>query len=405
MSLTTSFQYSPTQERDFWVELEIPHGLYKSKWDDHSDRLERLVEGSSILKRHFTPHWEIVETKSIPSKTVAIQTLISDYPEWARSILSAYEFSLNTNEDLVLAQLNDISLEDDNPLSSHVDTAIDRSDKKFAIILLDLLEPERLKDIYILSYLRRRSPIKTFEVTNTDDPFEDIAESEILGEINDKSRESHIWHRFDADGDSLLVIKVHEEDDVRVQPDTNTEVEEAEILILKSTSEGIQVYSSDSGFLGATRRGIQKGIETADNDIDQCDVTPSDEIISHQEYDDAVEKIESGDLGSDLVLHKLYVENAPLAGSPKLRLMDAIGGLSNTLDDFRSKDIELLADPDSVEQIGISYQNRVFTLYPSTDDSGVRLRYRPSVNDEQLLRDFESEIEQTLGVSVIFEKK
>lgn len=403
MSSDTS--YSPTTDREFWVELEIPYGLHDSNWDEHGSRLERHVEQGRILKRHFTPHWELNKDKDIPKKVDAIETLTSEHPEWANAILCAYEFSRNTNKDQVIDRLRKIDIEDDDPLSSHVDTALSNSDKKFAVILLDLIQSKRLRDIYVLSRLRRRSPISTFEISDSADLLEEFEDSKLLEELEDQTREFNIWHQFRSNGNVYLVLKIHEEDDVQIQPETNAEVEEGNLLILKAKDDIAQIYARSDDLLGAAQRGIQKGIESGDNDIDDCTVEPANPTMPKKDYDEAVQKIESGDTGSSLSLHKLHIENAPLSGSPKLRLSNPYGDLTDAIEELKANDIPLLEDPDSIEQIGFMYDGRKFTLYPEEKGETVRLRYQSSINDEGLLDGFESEVENLFDISLIFERE
>lgn len=404
---TSSPEYSPTIDDEFWVELEVPYELYLENWDeDHKHQLINLVESNGgVLKRHLEPYWDLTQPGNIPKKKAAIEDLASDKPEWAAALLSAYQFNKNTNEEHVLSRLSQVSIDDDDVLQKHVDTATSNSDKKFAIILLDMLSPERLKDIYVLSQLRRTTPTTTYEVTDTNDPLEDLEQTELLEELQDESREFNVWHKFKSNGSSYLVIKIHREDGVQVQPETNEAVEEAEYLILKATDSRVQVYTPEKNLLGATQRGIRNGVEAGKDDVDDCSVTATDNTASPKEYKDAIDDISSGNIGTNLVLDKITVENAPLGGSPKIKISDGAGGIIDALDELESAGVDLLKDPDNVHQISFSFNDRVYDLYPEVDGTDIKIRYNGSINDDSLLDDFEKEIQKQFDLPLTLEKK
>jgi len=276
-----------------------------------------------------------------------------------------------------------------------------------AILLSDLLNPDRLKDIYSLTRLRRRSPVTTFEVSFVTDPLNSIDESKLLDELDNTARDFSKWHAFKYQGYQYLVFKVHDDDEVRIQPGTNAEVEEGELLILKSkmSNNTVRVFARDDRVLGATQRGIRDGVKTANPSIANIEVSPVNKSVSGQDYDDAVDKIDSGNLGSNLTLHKLHVKNAPLTGSPTIRLSDSSGDLVKAVDELDAGGTDLLGDPDSIMQIGFEYNGRKFTLHPQKDNGTVSISYGSSINDDSLLDQFESEVQSALGIDIVFERK
>jgi hypothetical protein len=343
-------------------------------------------------------------------KDIAIDSFCSTDKDWSVSILSAYNFARNTSQSQVINCLKSVSIGSSDPLKSHFDTAISNSDKKMAILMLDLLEPERLKDIYSLTRLRRRGPITTFEVSSINDPLNAIDESELLDELDKTAREFSKWHAFEYRGNQYLVLKIHDDDNVRIQPLMNAEVEEGELLILKSeiSSNTVRVFAEEGGndgVLGATQRGIRDGVETANPSISNVDVSPVDESITGKEYDEAIDKIDSGNFGNNLTLHKLHLKNAPLTGSPTIRLSDASGDLLKVVNELANRGIDLFGDPDSITQIGFEYQGRKFTLYPKENNGTVSINYGSSINDDTLLDQFESEVQSVLGIDIVFERK
>jgi len=105
MSGSSTPAYSPTTDRDFWVNMEVPYGLYHSNWDsEHKDRLCRLVDQSNLLKRHFEPHWKLHPkiTSDMSKKNLAINSFCSSDKDWAVSILCAYNFARNTSAAQVI---------------------------------------------------------------------------------------------------------------------------------------------------------------------------------------------------------------------------------------------------------------------------------------------------------------
>jgi hypothetical protein len=408
MSRGSSVQFQPTLDEADWADIEIPYGLYSGNWqNEHSDRLQRLVEDGNILKRHFTPHWELCPDVSgtMPEKNIAIEKLRTTNKQWGAALLSGYEFAKGTGKDQVIKILDDEVSGISTPFDKTINNVIGSNDKKGAILLLDLVAPRRLKDIYVLTRLRRRSPVQRFDVTATSTPLQTMDVSRFLEEFDSASRDFREWHSFDFKNNRYLAIKIHDSDNVRIQTDENLQVEEADVLILKEIKNEVEVYTQETAFLGATQQGIARGVEAGDPSITSCNVDVTGATVQHQTYADAIDDIKNDNFGNKLTLHKLITENAPVSGSAKISVSKGTNGVWDTLDSFRNSGIDLLENPDSVSQIGFIFDSKKFTLYPEPVSRGTSITYRGGVGDEQLRTRFETEIKSQLGLKLIFRQK
>lgn len=408
MSQKSTVQYEPTLVDAEWVDLEIPFGLYVNNWSqEHSNRLQRLVENGNLLKRHFTPHWDLCPSVSgsMPKKDLAIDSFRKSNTQWGAALLSGYEFARNTNKEQVLEILNDETAGISTPFDSVINEVQGSDDKKGAILLLDLIAHNRLKDIYVLSRLRRRSPIQCFDVSGTTTPLQTMDIGRFLQEFNSASRDFRKWHDFSFDGSDYITVKVHNEDEVRIQTQDNAQVEEADMVVLKTNGSEIEVYSQESDFLGAVQQGIARGIEAGDPSITNCQVDAVDATIRNRIYDNAIDVIKNRQFGQQLTLHKLVVDDAPVSGSPKIDLSKGTNGVWGAYMAFNNAGIDLLQNTGGIAQIGFEFQGSKFTLYPESVNSGVVIRYHGGINDEQLRSNFENEIQRQFQLEIVFRKK
>ena len=231
---------------ELWVELEVPYGKIKEKWDQrYKTELESDIDNGRIGEPILRIYATILDLDHLESIDVLFEEILSHDERWGYNLLCLKEF-IDYKSLEFFKHYRDFLYQGCEGTSIHTyyNDAWDSEDKVALAGLLQILDPDgkRLKSIHALDYCDRKKP-KTVSVDSKLDDFNLKTEAEeVVAEIQSgESRRYEKWHAFEYDRRQYVLIKREIGDDVERQATGNIQEEPATFVALRYTDGELEI--------------------------------------------------------------------------------------------------------------------------------------------------------------------
>lgn len=411
----------PTLEidRDIWVDLEIPFGKFKEKWDrEYRAELKRYVGSGIIDLRVIEIYLRLLDLTDVPNREVALDNILSHDEDWGVNLLCLKHFSDYKNvqyfkhfrpflyrsvEGTELHDLYNRNYQTDNKLG--------------LAALLQLYDPDgtRLKTIRGLDYCHNKKPQIITAASGTQDVELTENTDEIIQRMEeDETRKFSKWHTFDYNGEVHVLIKRELGDSVERQATGNIEEEPAEFVVLRLIDNHLEVISSTKEIANIARNAVNETLE----DVEFSEIETGDE---HEQLentvqgffgsgdvepieDDGVYELEQG----RLTVTGIKISNSPLPGHPKLQMKSDLG-IMRAVRALRGNQYDLTENIDDVEVIHTKFREREYTIRPKErqiSDNEIYWVFQYDVKgatrDER--NAFEAAMEDLFDITLVYER-
>lgn len=394
--------------REFWLDVEVPADLIADNWnDEYRTELKEFADSQRIVGNELEVYWRLCRDDDAPQKkTKILEKILAHEEEWGMNLRSAYWFSSGKTPEYISYFFEQIeSVVDDTEFEDLFDDFAENGRKFGQVLLLHLFDRNALRSILALDYCYGKKPYSLSRSgVDPSNPLDEIDADAILDQLRADSRRYEAWHRFTFEERQYFAIKRHLRDEVERQVDENQPLETAEFVIVKFRDGLLEIYSEQQTVAERTRTGVNRSF----SDDSGIEYEPLDESAPYNHFDNASNQIRSLEEDSGVfTVTGIKAENAPLTGSPTLELSSR-RGILDALDDLANSDIDLLSDLDNISYFQVYYQDRSYDLYPerkeaSDGEQRWRLRYDSRFPSDEDRDEFESAVEDALGLRPVFE--
>jgi len=361
-------------ESELWLDLEIPYGKFREKWDrDYEGILREHVVKGRIEHRVLNIYLTLLDENQVTDKSEALDTIIGHDETWGYNLLCVKRFADYKNVDY-FKHFKPFLLKncEDTDLYECYLSNWQSDNKKGLAALIQLFDPEgsRLKTIHGLDYCENKKP----QLISMGSGFEDFDIVEDADRIvakmdNMETRQYSRWHSFEYNGATHVMVKREMDDAVERQAIQNIEEEPAEFVVLRYIEGELEIISSTKEIAGHARSGINSTVEGAEfsevdagADRNQLSDTvrgifgggDSEPLEESGEYD-----LEQGDLR----ITGIKTSSSPLPGHPKIE-MQSDAGIMDAIEALRRYEYDLTESIDDVEVIYTEFNDRKYTIRP-----------------------------------------
>jgi len=149
-------------DREFWVDIEVPYGKIREKWDEEYERRIRdRLDGGLLHERILDLYFELIGQSNRPDDPViAFEQLVENDERLGYNLCAQHEFAYGKNLGIVKncaynAVAGPVA---DTPVYSIYLDAYDALDKVTLTALIQLFDTNVLKDILGLNYCHGKGP-------------------------------------------------------------------------------------------------------------------------------------------------------------------------------------------------------------------------------------------------------
>lgn len=406
-----------------WVELEIPYGKIKEKWDiRYKANLRQHVEKNRIREHVLRIYTELNDIYDADSREAALDKLLAENEELGYNLLCLKKFSDHKKPEY-FKQYRDFL--DSNTVGTSLQApyldAWEKDDKIGLAALLQIIDEDadRLKTIYCLDYCDRKKP-KSVLVNSENSDLDLTAEADCIVEQmrSNEARSYEYWHSFEYDGRQHLMIKREIDDDVELQANGNIQKEPGEFIVLRYSGADLEILSKTNTIAGRAQAGVNQAV----------DGVQFEEVAAQATYDEVESTIkglldegplseiegqgdESQPAEDDLdrlTITGIKLSSTPLPNHPSLR-MKTDEGIRETIQAFQEMNYDLLEAVDDIEVIFTDFDGREYSLRPQEQERVEGEPYwifkydaRAPPRDER--EDYQALIRNLFGIDIIFEQ-
>jgi hypothetical protein len=405
-------------DEELWVELEVPYGKIKEKWDQqYKAELESNITEERIEETILRIYAVLLDLDHVESKEVLLEEIISHDQRWGYNLLCLKQFSDYKNLDFFKSHQDFLyQYCEGTALHSHYITAWESDDKVALTGLLQLFDPEgtRLMSIHALDYCDRKKP-RTVSADSELEGFDLQAEAEeIVAEIQSgEFRKYQKWHSFEYDGREYVLIKREIGDDVERQATGNIEEEPATFVALRYTNGELEIISEKMTVANKARRGVNRSVEgvefeSVDPRATTDDVNRTVEGLLDGDLDTRLDELETDIDGDRLTVTGIKLSSSPFPGHPSVR-MKTDEGITRTIRALKERDYDLLENIDDVDVIYTQFDGREYSIRPKLQEqSEGEIRWKFTYDARQPPRDeredFDRLISDMFDINMVFER-
>lgn len=399
---------------EYWLDLEVPFQKYKSKWEtEYGNRLRRYTHDDRISSRALDVYHQIMDETLPKSKMIALENIIDEDKEWGLNLLCQYQFAYQKSPSIVKAVANESTAYytfDDTNLHGTYLRSIQREDKIAIIALLQLDNPDLLKNILSLQFCYGRKP-RLNAANNVVDGADLVgAVDQIVNRMSQNDfREYENWHHFEHEDSLYILIKRQIMDSVERQAGQNIEEEPAEFVVLEFNDGNLKIFSSNKTIANQAKTSINSVLEVEFESIEPT--------VSAEEFDSTVDEIYSFDreqLDEDqkeiegieeFEVTGIQLSRSPFPGSPSVR-MKSEKGILDTIDALQERGFDILENSRNIDTVFTEYKDRQYRLlFKDTEkENGSKvIRYDSRYPQDQERKEYENIVLQLFGIEAVFE--
>lgn len=401
--------------REYWLDLEIPYNKIRAKWDtEYEARLRRFVVDDRISSYTFQVYFELKDRQPPTDKHIAFNQILDYDPAWGHNLLCQYEFSHQKSPNIV----KEVTFQ--NGVNTHCQdteyykpylSAYEREDKITLIALMQIFQPELLKNVLSLQHCYGKKPrLNTSDPSASEFNLIDAAEAVVEKLSKTDFRQYENWHIFEHNDSTYLMIKRQRADSVERQAGQNLEEEPADFVVMQFEDDTLKIFADTKTIAHQTRTALN---ESMDVDFDTIDTRiPPDQIeptigeVFSFDHDDLEEAHQDVDNVEKFKVTGIKLSSSPFPGHPSLT-MKSEAGILDTVEALDERGFDILKNSDDIEVVFTEYQEREFKLlFKETEINGetvnvIRYDARYPGIDEKL--EYEQLVRELFGIDAIFE--
>jgi len=406
-------------EEDLWVELEVPYGKIKQKWEDRYEaELREHVEKRRINQDVLEIYTTLAGIFHTEEREEALDEILAHDERWGYNLLCLKLFADYKNAEYFKQYKSFLYKESEGTDLQSVYHQCYSSTNKIGLAgFLQLFDDggNRLKTIHGLNYCDQKKP----QLVSTDSELTDFDPKSDAEDIVEKMQSDHqrayeLWHSFEYDDRDYVMIKREVDDDVERQAQGNIQKEPGEFIVLRYAEDQLEIISSTKKIAGRTRTGINQTID----DVNFEDV---DAGAGRQDLEKTVEGLLTGDsvgptddeTSTDIDLGRftvtgLKLSSSPLPGHPKID-MKSDEGIRRAIRALQDVEFDLLASIDDIDIIYTDFDGREYSIRPKEQERiegevSWTFKYDAHSPSREERKDFERLIEDLFEINVIFEQ-
>ena len=405
-------------DEELWVELEVPYGKIKEKWDQrYKTELESDVKQGRIDDTIIKIYATLLDLDHLESIEVLFDKILSHDERWGYNLMCLKEF-IDYKSLEFFKYYRDFLYRgcEGTPIQSYYHDAWDSEDKVALAGLLQLLDPDgqRLKSIHALDYCDRKKPKTVSRDSELPDFNLKTEAEEVVAEIQSgESRRYEKWHAFEYEGREYVLIKREIGDDVERQATGNIQEEPATFVALRYTDGELEIISDKMDVANRARRGVNNSVDDVEfESVDPRATTRDVERTVEGLFDDDLEsQIEDSETEIDsdrLTVTGIKLSNSPLPGHPSIT-MKTSDGIVRTIRALREVNYDLLENIDDVDVIYTDFDGREYSIRPNQkEEIEGETRWKFSYDAGQPPREEREEFDQLIrdlfNIEMVFEK-
>jgi len=407
---------SLTIDEDLWVELEIPYGKIKEKWDQkYKHKLKNHVKKDRIDYSVLKIYLELLDIYHCTDAEEALEEILDHNLTWGYNLLCLKLFSDYKSFEYFESHNNNLySKLDNTPFLKHYHNCYNSNDKIGITALLQLFcnNGDQLRTIHGLDYCDKKKPqlISTDE-NNVSLDLQSKAREIVEQMDENEARNYEHWHSFAYENCEYVMIKREIDDDVERQANGNIQEEPAEFVVLRYSGEQLEIISSTKKIAGRARTGVNRTTDDVEfEDVDaQADY---DELETTVKGLLGNESLESQDKSSDVDLNRFKIvgvklASSPLPGHPSITMKSG-DGIRQTIRALREVNYDLLQSLDDINVIYTEFDGREYSIRPkerkqTDDDVYWKFKYDAHSPPRSEREDFEQLLSDLFDIEPIFE--
>lgn len=408
MSEADLSELSLTDDRDFWVDIEVPYGKIREKWaTKYEPQIRERISKGHIHKRILELYFILIGESNPPvSPEVGFDQLVEHDERIGYNLCAQHEFAFRRNPDIIKQCAREAvagPVADTELYSVYLD-AYDSVDKVTLTALIQLYDSEVLKDIIGLDYCLNKSPRTIAEKTSDVDfnPSEKV--DEIIDKLSDGAYDTYSrWHSFESDGKQYVMLKREIDDFVERQIEENLEEEPAEFVVLKFEGSTLQIFSEKNAVAEKARTSINRS--DPDVQFEYPSVT-----VDRSEANEIISGVLTG--SSDLADSEVQVKGFKLSSSPFPNdpsvEMKSDSSIVETIEGLQEAGYDITESIADIDRVYLEFDGREYRVYPEEvqdESEGYEwlFRYNARHLDDEEKTKFEAQIREALGIEMILQ--